>query len=730
MGRTVLAVDFGSSNTAAAFRDASGHSTRIKLSAEGYLMPSAVFRNDDTIVVGRTAVQAAITDPAAFEISPKRRIGDGSILLGADEIGVSRLISAVLAEVFALSRRAMGVVADEVVLTHPDTWAGPRQQRLVDAAVAAGVARERIRLVSEATSAAWYYTVAASQLPVGSRLAVFDFGAGTCDVAVLDKRQDSTFEVVAADGIEGFGGQDLDARIFAWVRRQLADSDPALGESVANEPASRLTLTDRIREAKEALSEAASAPIVVSGSAGGAVLALTRDEFEGLVGRDIDRAVALTRDVLADAEGRRPATSPVTIYLTGGSSAIPLVQARLSALGTVAALGDPKTVVAQGALLAPRQSPGAIEDEEGDTVVTDSKSVVEEVTARTRAVIPQLRNPPAGWYRDPRNPRDQRHWNGTGWTPADTKSGLPRAEPSAPVARRQPPEPGSVIDQRDQPKLPPMVPAARTEPRVPLTGSTPAPTPPPPVPTPPVDLAGGPSPSPFASTQVAPLPIFPRSNPALAQTPAPPAPTPKAEPEPPEIPGGRAGLTDTLGGPLQALVSALLLIPTAGLLLGFEKAGSASDFTILWQWQLPSTAWFVTPYAYLVAAILVFGRTPRTRRLGALIALGAMVFHMAGSAALEALGSGEPARRAVYGVAGVIAVCAWAVARRRHRAWLVGLVVAAPAMLAIRYVDQMVTVAGLDWVAAWNQYFGSFAIGCVVLWTAELLAAPQTAKPR
>ena len=92
----------------------------------------------------------------------------------------------------------------------------------------------------------------------------------------------------------------------------------------------RLTLTDRIRGAKEAISEAASAAIVVSAATGTRVLQLTRDEFGQLIGADIDCAVALTKDVLAEANSLRPAAGPVTIYLTGGSSAIPLVHARLA----------------------------------------------------------------------------------------------------------------------------------------------------------------------------------------------------------------------------------------------------------------------------------------------------------------------------------------------------------------------------------------------------------------
>ena len=61
----------------------------------------------------------------------------------------------------------------------------------------------------------------------------------------------------------------------------------------------------------------------------------------------------LTKRVIAAAEQREPAAQAPTIYLTGGSSSIPLVATKLAALGHVGVLGDPKTVVVQGALYAP-----------------------------------------------------------------------------------------------------------------------------------------------------------------------------------------------------------------------------------------------------------------------------------------------------------------------------------------------------------------------------------------
>jgi actin-like ATPase involved in cell morphogenesis len=355
----VLGIDFGSSNTAAAFRDRHGYVQELRLSTAGSLMPSAVFYDGSRFLVGRTALQAAFTSPEAFEPSPKRRLADREIFLAGSMIAVTEMVAAVFAEVLARASQVMGAAPDVVIVTHPDQWSAPLQQLLAQSACAGGVDPQRLRLVSEAQAAAWFYANSAPAMAVGARLVVFDFGAGTCDVAVLERQPDHSFAVIASDGIDGLGGHDLDARIQAWVRRQLAVSDPVLLAELNDSAAiaTRLALSDRIRDAKEALSEASSAAIVVAATADTQVLQLTRDEFDELIGPDIDRAVGLTKRVMAEAQQRRPSDQTPTIYLTGGSSQIPLVHSRLSELAPVGVLGDPKMVVAQGALYTPAATP-------------------------------------------------------------------------------------------------------------------------------------------------------------------------------------------------------------------------------------------------------------------------------------------------------------------------------------------------------------------------------------
>ena len=235
-------------------------------------------------------------------------------------IAATKMVAAVFAEVLARASQVMAAAPDVVIVTHPDQWSAPLQQLLAESACAGGVDRNRLRLVSEAQAAAWFYAMSAPDMAVGARLVVFDFGAGTCDVAVLERQPDNSFAVIASDGLDGLGGHDLDARVQAWVRRQLAASDPVLLAEVNDSAAiaTRLALNDRIRDAKEALSEASSAAIMVAATADTQVLQLTRDEFDELIGPDIDRAVGLATRVMAEAYQRRPSDQTPTIYIDRG----------------------------------------------------------------------------------------------------------------------------------------------------------------------------------------------------------------------------------------------------------------------------------------------------------------------------------------------------------------------------------------------------------------------------
>jgi Hsp70 protein len=350
----LLGIDFGTSNTAAAHSGAtSGVVETLALSHTSNVMSSAVFVDTpDRIAVGDVALNSAERNPASFIPSPKRLVGQQSVInVNGYSLPAYVLIGAVLRSVLGRAAAAHGGQPPaHLVLTHPEAWSPIQVQVLRDAAAQAGADPHRITTISEPRAAAQHYSRTHAVDP-GARIAVFDFGGGTLDVAVLAATGHGTFDVIAARGDNGLGGKNFDALIRRWVDGQLESRNPPLLAYLRRAPVGiRQNLDDSIRRAKELLSEAPSATITVAGEGFHETLQITRDEFDELIDAPLDRAVHQTRAALADA-GIAPGQL-TALYLTGGTSRIPLVHQKLAPLGKIATLDDPKTVVAQGSLTA------------------------------------------------------------------------------------------------------------------------------------------------------------------------------------------------------------------------------------------------------------------------------------------------------------------------------------------------------------------------------------------
>lgn len=348
-----LAIDFGTSNTAASHTSPrNGEVEPVALTHGGNLLVSAVYVEENgAIAVGAAAANRADADPSGFLAFPKRSVGSEVVMVRDKQVAVADVVAAVLRAAYRQALRKHGdVPPDVVVLTHPEAWSKYDLAMLKEAARRAGIAPESVELLSEPRAAAFYYTHT-NDLAVGEHIGVFDFGGGTLDVAVLTRTAGGDFEVVAARGDNGLGGRNFDALIRRWVDEQLEEVNPPLKEylETAAAPSVLRALEASIRTAKEVLSEEPTATVSINAPSSSESLMLTREEFNHLIAGEVQRATELTRATLADAgigEGDLKA-----LYLTGGSSRVPLTHDSLGQIAEVATLDDPKTVVAQGALI-------------------------------------------------------------------------------------------------------------------------------------------------------------------------------------------------------------------------------------------------------------------------------------------------------------------------------------------------------------------------------------------
>ncbi len=451
MSDWVLAIDFGTTSTAAAIRI----EDRVQLVAlEGApQMPSAVFWREGTVgahgelVLGRRVENLAARAPWCLERTPKRRIADEAMQLGDQQVRVTDAIAEILRKVAAEATRLRGGQRPtEVRLTHPARWGEVRLEKLRRAAAEAGFLDPV--LIPEPVAAATYF--ASLRLGPGEHVAVYDLGGGTFDTAVLCRTDDGGFEVVGRPGgREDLGGEDFDDLLYRHLGAQLPPDDwRALRRAAANRETAgntwreaNLALQREARLAKEVLSDSPDyevrIPVPVD-----AYLPVAADELARLIRPDLEETVAELERTIASA-GLEPADL-AAIYLAGGSSRIPLVSELIKErLGqSPDYLEDPKAVIALGAARPPIGSR------------TPTRPAPEPPTAPLPDPPPE---PPTAPAPDP--------------PPAPPTASLPDPPPTLrPVAPPPPPSPPVAVTE-------PATTRPTTEDRSQATPTTPAPIP-------------------------------------------------------------------------------------------------------------------------------------------------------------------------------------------------------------------------------------------------------------
>jgi molecular chaperone DnaK len=344
-----LAIDFGTTFTVAAVGER-GRVSVLDVEGDGSSRtPSAVWLGEDgTLVSGSEALHQAIFSPERGEPTPKRRVGEGQLLLGAELVSDVAVVAAVYSRVAAeASRQRGGGAPREVWVTHPAEWAEERTGVLLAAAQAAGLPDPQ--LIAEPVAAA--LRIGARRVAVGEQVAVYDFGGGTFDAAIL-RREPGGFEVAGPPtGRDPLGGENIDRRIIDYLGTLPVGEHPdwphLLRPGDERWRRHAAALRAEVRKAKEGLSRLGAWQLLVPGIE--RKVQLTRDELDELVGPFIDQTIAALEEAIAEAGCE--ASDLAGIYLVGGSSRIPLVADRVwERFGRRPDVeDDPKTVVAMGA---------------------------------------------------------------------------------------------------------------------------------------------------------------------------------------------------------------------------------------------------------------------------------------------------------------------------------------------------------------------------------------------
>ncbi len=348
-----LAIDYGTSFTTAAVAVDGAAARLVEVGgsqSQQFRLPSLVWVDGDgELVVGWEAERGAALAPGRLERAPKVHLGEAPLDLGRP-VAVEEAAAAVLERVAGEARRQLGGAAPGVVrLTHPASWSNKRKAALREAARLAGLGE--VELVAEPVAAARH--LAGADVTAGGSVAVYDLGGGTVDCAVLRRRVDGDFDVVAVGGQDSLGGEVFDGLLVRELAAGLRQRDPDGWAAIEASGRALAKLRREARATKEALSVHAAYEVILPDEVARASVRFTRAELERVVGGDVERSLAIMVETIA-AAGVEPAALKA-VYLAGGASRMPIVARVLGErLGRVPdTREEPKSVVALGAATEP-----------------------------------------------------------------------------------------------------------------------------------------------------------------------------------------------------------------------------------------------------------------------------------------------------------------------------------------------------------------------------------------
>lgn len=343
-----LAVDFGTSNTVIALWD-QGRNEGLPLRLPGYerlyrydgeqvpLIPSLISYGDGGQVwIGDQVLQRNLYDsPRTFRWM-KRYIAARSPLrlaVGGREITPAQAGREFLVSLLALVRQEIGLGDEEVAFTLPVEAFEHFADWMAAVAEEAGI--HRYRFIDEASAAALGY---GAHVQAGDVYMVFDFGAGTLDVAVvLIENADEAVATGRRCRILGKAGADIGGMtIDQWLFEEVLALNGRRDTDEDVRAVSRLLLVECER-AKERLSFFDEAVITATNAETGAVLGaeLTRARYEEVLRRrGLFQVIEQTvQRALSAARERGYQIGDIKrVFLVGGASLIPSVQQALAGL--------------------------------------------------------------------------------------------------------------------------------------------------------------------------------------------------------------------------------------------------------------------------------------------------------------------------------------------------------------------------------------------------------------
>ncbi|MCL2573302.1 MAG: Hsp70 family protein [Defluviitaleaceae bacterium] len=354
-----LGIDLGTTNSVAIiYKHTTDGTEVVRIDGTDEILPSVVSYLDDGAVVGNEAKSGAIIYPESTVISVKRLMGsDEKVIVGGAEKTPEEISGDILRKLKQCAEEQAGETFDEVVITHPAYFNDRQIYATRQAGLLAGF--KNVFLLSEPLAAAIEYGY---RQGYAQTLLVYDLGGGTFDACVLrvgkDENGQEIFQELADVGDMSLGGDDFDSELIRWMKEKFKEQNEI--DLDALEHAERKRVMQKLKfeaeAAKKKLSGTNKAQIrinplvIVEGVPQNLSLEITREEFEAMIRKYVDRSRDIIEEALKRAECGADEISKV--ILVGGSTLIPMVKRMVAGfIKEPYRATDPAKSVAMGAAI-------------------------------------------------------------------------------------------------------------------------------------------------------------------------------------------------------------------------------------------------------------------------------------------------------------------------------------------------------------------------------------------
>ncbi|HOK56477.1 MAG TPA: molecular chaperone DnaK [bacterium] len=328
MAEKIIGIDLGTSNSSAAIME--GDKPVIIPSAEGTTIvggkafPSYVaFTKDGQVLVGEPARRQAAVNPEGTVFAAKRKMGtDFKYHIYGKTYTPEQISAFILQKIKKDAENFLGYPIKKAVITVPAYFNDNQRQATKDAGTIAGL--EVVRLINEPTAASLAYGL--DKLKEELKILVFDFGAGTLDVTIMEM-MGGVFKVLSTSGDTQLGGTDMDNALIEYIVEQFKRET---GIDLRNDKMAMMRLKEAAEKAKIELSSVVETeinlPFITADQTGPKhlIMKINRAKLEELISPIIDRCKGPVDRAIEDAKLKRSEINKV--ILVGGPTRMPIVQ--------------------------------------------------------------------------------------------------------------------------------------------------------------------------------------------------------------------------------------------------------------------------------------------------------------------------------------------------------------------------------------------------------------------